>query len=62
LKTQELPLMKKQKFLITMMTKMLLQLLKLLIKQNSFMDFINLKATDMDGKILEKLMKMESQS
>jgi len=54
--------MKKQKFLITMMTKMLLQLLKLLIKQNSFMDFINLKAIDMDGAIVEKLMKMESQS
>jgi len=54
--------MKKLKFLITMMTKMLLQLLKLLIKQNSFMDFINLKATDMDGEILVKLMKMENQS
>jgi hypothetical protein len=54
--------MKKQKFLITTMMKMLLQLLKLLIKQNSFMDFINLKAIDMDGDQVEKLMKMESQS
>jgi len=62
LKTQELPLIKKQKFLITMMMKMLLQLLKLLIKQNSFMDFINPRAIDMDGAMVEKLMKMESQS